>query len=134
MLTLNQVFDIAISDKYAITFNGNGYTSVSLYAVKIIKDTATEEVRLYSTSKSDNWYTEVSERDVNNFKNKGWRYGVYVLSLSNFSLKHSKLSTTLELLKLSKKKAKHSVAYIENEIRLIEEKQKEITKKLNLIK
>lgn len=134
MLTLNQVFDIAIADEYAIVFKGNGYTSVSLYAVKIIKDTATEEVRLYSTSKSDNWYTEVSEKDVNNFKNKGWRYGVYVLSLSNFSLKHSKLHTALELLKLSKKKAKNSVAYIENEIRLIEEKQNEITKKLNLIK
>lgn len=134
MLTLNQVFDIAIADEYAIVFNGNGYTSVSLYAVKIIKDLATDEVKIYSTSKSDNWYTEVSEKDVNNFKNKGWRYGVYVLSLSNFSLKHSKLHTALELLKLSKKKAKNSVAYIENEIRLIEEKQKEITKKLNLIK
>jgi hypothetical protein len=40
----------------------------------------------------------------------------------------------LELYKLSKKKGKNSIAYLENEIRMVEEKQKEITEKLNKIK
>jgi hypothetical protein len=134
MLTLNQIFDVAVSDRYALIYNGNGYTAVTLYSVKIIKDSASDEVRIYSQGKSDNWYTEVTEKELNNFKNKGWRYGVYVLSLSNFSLKHSKLCTMLELYKLSKKKGKNSIAYLENEIRMVEEKQKEITEKLNKIK
>jgi hypothetical protein len=134
MLTLNQIFDVAVSDRYALIYNGNGYTAVTLYSVKIIKDSASDEVKIYSQGKSDNWYTEVTEKELNNFKNKGWRYGVYVLSLSNFSLKHSKLCTMLELYKLSKKKGKNSIAYLENEIRMVEEKQKEITEKLNKIK
>lgn len=134
MLTLNQIFDVAVSDKYALIYNGNGYTAVTLYSVKIIKDSASDEVKIYSQGKSDNWYTEVTEKELNNFKNKGWRYGVYVLSLSNFSLKHSKLCTMLELYKLSKKKGKNSIAYLENEIRMVEDKQKEITEKLNKIK
>jgi hypothetical protein len=134
MLTLNQIFDVAVSDRYALIYNGNGYTAVTLYSVKIIKDSASDEVKIYSQGKSDNWYTEVTEKELNNFKNKGWRYGVYVLSLSNFSLKHSKLCTMLELYKLNKKKGKNSIAYLENEIRMVEEKQKEITEKLNKIK
>lgn len=134
MLTLNQIFDIAILDNYALRYNGNGYIAVTLYSVKIIKDLATDEVRIYSQGKSDVWYTEVTEKELDNFKNKGWRYGVYVLSLSNFSLKHSKLCTMLELYKLSKKKGKSSIAFLENEIRMVEEKQKEITIKLNKIK
>lgn len=134
MLTLNQIFDTAVSDKYALRYNGNGYTAVTLYSVKIIKDLATDEVKIYSQGKSDVWYTEVTEKELDNFKNKGWRYGVYVLSLSNFSLKHSKLCTLLELYKLSKKKGKNSITFLENEIRMVEEKQKEITIKLNKIK
>jgi hypothetical protein len=134
MLTLNQIFDIAISDKYALVYKGNGYTSVSLYIIKIIKDTESGEVSIYSSELSDNWYTALDDRELNIFKNNGWRYGVYVLTLSNFSLKHRRLCTTLELVKISKKNSKHSASYLENEIRAVEEKQKEIQIKLNKIK
>lgn len=134
MLTLNQIFDIAISDKYALVYKGNGYTSVSLYIIKIIKDTESGEVTIYSSELSDNWYTELTEKELNIFKNNGWRYGVYVLTLSNFSLKHTRLCTMLELVKISKKNSKHSASYLENEIRAVEEKQKEIQIKLNKIK
>ena len=134
MLTLSQIFDIAISDTYALTHKGDGYTSVSLYIIKIVKDTESGEVVIYSSELSDNWYTELDDRELNIFKNNGWRYGVYVLTLSNFSLKHRRLCTMLELVKLSKKKGKHSISSLENEIRIMEEKQKEITLKLNKIK
>jgi archaellin len=115
-------------------YNGNGYTSVSLYIVKIIKDTQSGEVVIYSSELSDNWYTELTEKEINIFKNNGWRYGVYVLTLSNFSLKHRRLCTTLELVNISKKNSKHSASYLENEIRSVEEKQNEIQIKLNKIK
>jgi hypothetical protein len=134
MLTLNQIFDIAISDTYALTHKGNGYTSVSLYIVKIVKDTESGDVTIYSGELSDNWYTELSNRELNIFKDNGWRYGVYVLTLSNLSLKHRRLSTMIELVKLGKKQGKHSIASLEKEIVLVEEKQKEITLKLNKIK
>jgi hypothetical protein len=107
---------------------------VSLYIVKIVKDAESGEVSIYSSELSDNWYTELQDRELNIFKNNGWRYGVYVLTLSNFSLKHRRLCTMLELLKLGKKRGKHSISYLENEIRIVEEKQKEITLKLNKIK
>lgn len=54
MLTLNQIFDVAVSDRYALIYNGNGYTAVTLYSVKIIKDSASNEVKIYSQGKSDN--------------------------------------------------------------------------------
>ena len=134
MLTLNQIFDIAIQDDYALVHKGVGYTSVSLYIIKIVKDSESGEVVIYSSELSDNWYTELDDRELNIFKNNGWRYGVYVLTLSNFSLKHTRLCTMLELVKISKKNSKHSASYLENEIRAIEEKQKEIQIKLNKIK
>jgi hypothetical protein len=134
MLTLSQIFDIAISDTYALTHKGNGYTSVSLYIIKIVKDTESGAVTIYSGELSDNWYTELADRELNIFKDNGWRYGVYVLTLSNFSLKHRRLCTMIELVKLGKKQGKHSIASLEKEIVLVEEKQKEITLKLNKIK
>jgi len=134
MLTLNQIFDIAIADNYALWHKGNGFSSVSLYIIKIVKDTESGEVVIYSSELSDNWYTELTEKELNIFKNNGWRYGVYVLTLSNFSLKHSRLCTMLELVKISKKNSVHSASYLENEIREIEEKIKKIQLKLNKIK
>jgi len=107
---------------------------VSLYIVKIVKDTESGDVTIYSGELSDNWYTELSNRELNIFKDNGWRYGVYVLTLSNLSLKHRRLSTMIELVKLGKKQGKHSIASLEKEIVLVEEKQKEITLKLNKIK
>lgn len=134
MLTLNQIFDIAIQDEYALVHKGVGFTAVSLYIIKIVKDTESGEVVIYSSELSDNWYTELTEKELNIFKNNGWRYGVYVLTLSNFSLKHSRLCTMLELVKISKKNSVHSASYLENEIKSIEEKTKKIQIKLNKIK
>jgi hypothetical protein len=134
MLSINQVFDEAIRDKYAIKFVGAGYHSVSLYSVKIVRDTHSYKVDIYSTEKSETWYTKVSPEALEIFLAKGWRYGVYVVSLSTINLKVAKLNTLLELLKMGKGGSKHSIIYVDNEIRILEQKQKEIQIKLNKIK
>ena len=40
---LNEIFSQAIDDNYSVRIDGNGYKSVVLYSVKIIKDNKTDE-------------------------------------------------------------------------------------------
>lgn len=85
MLELKDVFRQALNDSRSVNIIENGYQSVSLFDVKIIKDDYTQEIDLLNTSR--NYYTKLTEDQIESFKNHGWKYGVYVVTLFNYSSK-----------------------------------------------
>lgn len=85
MLELKDVFHQALTDSRSVKMIENGYQSVSLFDVKIIKDDHTHEIDLLNTSR--NYYTKLTEDQIESFKKHGWKYGVYVVTLFNYSSK-----------------------------------------------
>lgn len=93
MHKLEYIFNQAKSDNKSAKIIENGYQSVSLLDVKIIKDDYTHEVDLLNTSKR--YYQRITDVELNSFKEKGWRYGVYVITLSNYRSKLNKVEKSI---------------------------------------
>ena len=93
MYKLEYIFNQAKSDNKSAKIIENGYQSVSLLDVKIIKDDYTHEVDLLNTSKR--YYQKLTDIELNSFKEKGWRYGVYIITLSNYRSKLNKVEKSI---------------------------------------
>jgi hypothetical protein len=93
MFSLDEIFNQAFNDKKSAKIIQNGYQSVSLLDVKIIKDDYTHEVDLLNTSKR--YYQKLTSNLFNTFKEKGWRYGVYAVTLSNYRSKLDKVEKSI---------------------------------------
>ena len=93
MFSLEEIFNQAFSDKKSAKIIENGYQSTSLLDVKLIKDDYTHEVDLLNTSKR--YYQRLTDFEFNTFKEKGWRYGVYVVTLSNYRSKLDKVEKSI---------------------------------------
>jgi len=87
MYTIDEVFEQALKDGYTATLNGDGYESRSIYGIKIIRDIETREITLLNTMKGGDYYMPITKDEVNIFLEKGWRIGVYVVTLSNYRIK-----------------------------------------------
>ena len=87
MYTINEVFEQALNDGYTATLNGDGYESRSIYGIKIIRDIETREITLLNTMKGGDYYMPITKDEVNIFLERGWRIGVYVVTLSNYRIK-----------------------------------------------
>jgi|TARA_R110000796_G_scaffold583_3_gene2059 hypothetical protein len=98
--TLYEIFEQAQLDKYSINVNAPPFKGRLLYGIKIINcyraKTKVNEVTILNTQKGGDQYQEISPNDYEVFQSFGWNYGVYVLSLSNCSLKMDKISGVLE--------------------------------------
>ncbi len=93
MYDLGDIFKQALTDTKSAKIIENGYQSVSLLDVKIIKDDYTHEIDLLNTSKR--YYTKLTDIQINYFKEKGWRYGVNILTLSNYGSKLNKIEESI---------------------------------------
>ncbi len=93
MFSLEEIFDQAFSDKRSAKIIENGYQSVSLLDVKLIKDDYTHGIVLLNTSKR--YYQRLTNREFDTFKEKGWRCGVYVVTLSNYRSKLDKVEKSI---------------------------------------
>ena len=95
MYTINEVFEQALSDGYTANLNGDGYESRSIYGVKIIRDIDTREVIVLNTMKGGEHYIPLSQDEINIFLEKGWRIGVYVVTLSNYRIKLEQVENSI---------------------------------------
>ena len=93
MYDLKDIFDQAFTDNKSLKRIENGYQSVSLLDVKILKDDYTHGIVLLNTSKR--YYQRLTNREFDTFKGKGWRYGVYVVTLSNYRSKLDKVEKSI---------------------------------------
>lgn len=85
------LLDQASKDRATISLSCGKYEAYILYSIKIVKDNITEAVQIYNTAANGDHYKIIDSDDLKVFLKKGWRYGVYVISLSNYRLKLDKI-------------------------------------------
>ncbi len=85
--TSDQVFEQALDDKYASNIDGKGYEGRISYGTKITRDNATGEVEFFNTTQGGSHYVKLSPAEEHIFYSKGWKYGIYVVYLSNNRIK-----------------------------------------------
>jgi hypothetical protein len=93
MFSLEEIFDQAFTDNKSVKRIENGYQSVGLLDVKILKDDYTHDIDLLNTSKR--YYQRLTDLEFDAFEQKGWRYGVYVVTLSNYRSKLDKVEKSI---------------------------------------
>jgi len=133
--SLEDIFQQSVSDPYASPLNGRGYKSMNVYGIKSVKDNETGEVEIFNTTRSGNYYVEISESDYEVFLTNGWRYGVYELSLSNYRIKLDWIEHKIK--KEVNKQGRvndRQVQSLKQERQSVLEKYSEITIKLNKLK
>jgi len=127
---LEDIFNQAKEDDYAISLDGDGYESRMVYGSKIVKDTQTGTIQLLNTMKGGDYYVRVNATELESFQEKGWRYGVFVLSLSNY---RSKLDVIEQRIKeyINDKKSEKQIGILKSSRERILSKYSEINSKLN---
>lgn len=86
-MTMNDVFEESLDDGFAGNIDGEGYQARIVYGAKISRDNETGAIEIFNVSRGGEMYLPISDNEKENFLEKGWRYGAYVLFLSNNRLK-----------------------------------------------
>ncbi len=131
--SLEDIWVQALEDTYAISLDGKGYQSRMVYGLKIVKDDETNQIELINATRGGDYYREINAEELEVFLEKGWRYGVYVLSLSNL---RSKLDLIEERIKeeLTGKNSQKKYKILKNQREKVLEKYSQLNYKLNQIK
>jgi len=133
MYSLEEVFNQSNKDRYAARLNGVGYISNTLYGVKIIRDNITLDVEILHAQFSEGYYAELTEDQVKIFLDNGWRYGVFVVALSNYCLKLDSIENKIKDA-MSRRGSKKLVQMLKDRREEVLKKYTEINNKLNKIK
>jgi len=94
--SLEDIMIQALADEYSANLNGSNYDARLLYGCKIHQDHETKQIEILNTSLGGEWYSNITEPQLNIFLEKGWRIGVYELSLSNYRLKLDKIEASIK--------------------------------------
>lgn len=84
---LKDVFEQASKDFNSTEVNGDSYKGYLSYGIKIVSDGRTKHIYIYNTAINGDFYDEVTAEQYELFLNKGWKCGVYTISLSNYRRK-----------------------------------------------
>lgn len=124
------IFEMAKDDHGSINLDGTDHEARIQQGVKIIKYNDNNKVEIYNTSKGGDYYTELTKDEVKIFIEKGWRYGIYVISLSNYC---SKLDSLKEAIKnySNNNLTKKQLQILHSRRDRILEKYNEVKNKLN---
>jgi sRNA-binding regulator protein Hfq len=133
MYSLEEVFNQSNEDRYAARLNGVGYISNTLYGVKIIRDNITSDVEILHAQFSEGYYAELTKDQVKIFLDNGWRYGVFVVALSNYCLKLDSIENKIKDA-MSRRGSKKLVQMLKDRRDEVLKKYTEINNKLNKIK
>ena len=133
MYSLEDIYNQASKDRFAVSLDNEQYKSKLVYGVKITKDKSSNEVEILNTMIGGDYYCQATEKELEIFLEKGWRYGVYVLSLSNL---RSKLDLIEERIKeeITGKNSQKKYKILKNQREKVLEKYSQLNYKLNQIK
>jgi hypothetical protein len=131
--SLEDIWVQAVEDAYAVTLDGSGYQSRMVYGLKIVKDDETNEIQLINATRGGDYYREVNAEELKVFLEKGWRYGVYVLSLSNYRLKLDLIEQKIHK-EMNSRKSKKQIDILKGSRKRVMNKYSEINYKLNQLK
>lgn len=138
MRNLNSVFEEAKLDEYSGVLDSKGAEARIVLAIKITRDRESGDVEILNTSKGGDYYKEISKDEYELFIKKGWRYGVYVLYLSNCRLKlnsieirinehiQENIKTTLEMLQTRRKVILNNYSKVKNKLNQINNEQEHL--------
>jgi len=133
--SLNDIFIQASDDSSSSPLHGNGYESYLLYGIKIVKDNETSQIQLLNTAKSGDFYHSLNQEHINLFHDGGWRYGIYVISLSNYRAKLDRIERQIKKHVNEKPNpSQKQLDYYQSTRQNILEKYTEMTIKLNKLK
>ena len=132
MYSLNEVWLQSEEDTYTANLDSKGYGARLLCGIKIVQCNETDKVQIFNTTLNGDYYKEVSMEQYELFKAKGWRYGIYVISLSNYRRKLSKIEEKIKRELNGKNNARAIQNAKSNRLRIIENFSK-ISTKLNFI-
>lgn len=129
---LEDIFNQAIKDDYAISVDGMGYEARMVYGIKIIKDLTTKNIEILNTTQGGDYYKSLNEYEVDIFLEKGWRQGVYMLSLSNYRLKLDLIEIKIHK-EINGRSSVKQIKTLKSQRERILSKYTEINNKLNII-
>ena len=80
----------AEADNFAMRIAMTSYEAIIMYGCRISKEKDSKDIKLFNTGRGGDYYLPLEKEEVDVFLEKGWRYGCYVVSLSNYKrkLKH----------------------------------------------
>jgi len=133
MYSLEDIYKQAEKDRVAISLNGKGYESKMVYGIKIIRDNTTGQVQILNTMIGGDYYCNITKKDYETFLKKGWRYGVYVLSLSNYRTKLDLIERKIQK-ELTGRKSKKQLGILKTQREQVLSKYSQLNYKLNQIK
>jgi hypothetical protein len=93
---LLEVIKQASQDRLSVSLSCDKYESYILNSIKILKDNESNKVIIYNTAKNGDYYKTLSDTEQKEFSEKGWRQGVYVISLSNYRIKLDKIEKRIK--------------------------------------
>jgi hypothetical protein len=133
MYSLEDIYKQAEKDRVAISLSGKGYESIMVYGIKIIRDNTTGQVQILNTMIGGDYYCNITKKDYETFLEKGWRYGVYVLSLSNYRTKLDLIEKKIQK-ELTGRKSKKQLGILKTKREQVLSKYSQLNYKLNQIK
>jgi len=122
----------AITDEFSVNVDGDGYQARILYGCKIMQDNETKEIKILNTALGGEWYKPVDFDLLEVFLQKGWRFGVYELSLSNYRIKLDKVERSIKK-EMNGRKNPKQIQSLKMSRQNILERYSKIKSKLNLI-
>lgn len=133
MYNLQDVFEQAKAEDYAVTLKGAGYKYILLHGIQIVKDDETNEVQIVNTHRGGEYYTILSDSECTNFISGGWRYGVYTLAISNYLHKLDIIENRIKI-EVQENPRSKQVLSLKSERSRVLERYSNINFKLNQIK
>ena len=133
MYSLEDIYQQAEEDRFAVSLDNGQYKSKLVYGVKITKDNSSNEIEILNTMIGGDYYCKATRKELEVFLEKGWRYGAYVLSLSNL---RSKLDLIEDRIKeeLTGKNSQKQFKRLKNQRERVLAKYSQLNYKLNQIK
>jgi len=130
MHSLESLWEESLKDTYAISLDGSGYSARMVYGVKIVKDDETKQIQIINATRGGDYYSEINKEQLKTFLEKGWRIGVYVLSLSNYRLKLDLIEKKIQK-EMNGRKSKKQIEILKGSRQRVMTKYSEINYKLN---
>jgi hypothetical protein len=131
--TIEEVLSQAIEDHYTSSLDNDGCIAKILYGIRIEQSKSSGNITIHNTTKGGDYYTLVNEDDTKLFLQKGWRFGVFSLALSNYRSKLDIIERKIREEVNSRKNAKHIQSLKTNRQRIMNRFSK-VSLKLNKIK
>jgi len=131
--SLEEIFEQSLEDDYAISLDGEGYLSRLVYGIKIVKDIESKRIEMLNTMSGGDYYKPLTLDELNLFREKGWRSGVYVLALSNYRTKLLMIEQRIQK-HMNGNKSSKQISLLKSQRTRVMNQYSEINKKFNQLK